>query len=342
MKKIAALGMGMLMLGMLTSCTGVAVVNIDHSESLPSIVTIESEGNVKIGLYVHAKNTGSVSAAGETNGEIQYDVTMTAVAVDDGGVIRGCIIDSIAASVPIDDSGKILSDVTAEVPTAREIPAGQTSNAAQSAWNEQADALAAYAVGKTVEELKNGAVGSAKDAETDATAANLDVGVAQIEAAVQNARLSGAHGGDELRLATLPSLAASVGATPKTVGTAQLDADIAVVAMNGETITACWIDSVQAKTDFDADGQIVSALSERIQTKDALGEAYGLKTLGGAKYEWNEQAAAFAEYVTGKTAAETAEIAVNERTAPVDADLTATVTIAIGGLKDLILKAAAG
>lgn len=340
MKKIAALGMGMLMLGMLTSCTGVAVVNSDHSESLPSIVTIEGEGNVKIGLYVHAKNTGSVSTAGETNGEIQYDVTMTAVAVDDGGVIRGCIIDSIAASVPIDDSGKILSDVTAEVPTAREIPAGQTSNAAQSAWNEQADALAAYAVGKTVEELKNGAVGSAKDAETDAVPMHL--GVASIEAAVQNARLSGAHGGDELRLATLPSLAASVGATPKTVGTAQLDADIAVVAMNGETITACWIDSVQAKTDFDADGQIVSALSERIQTKDELGESYGLKTLGGAKYEWNEQAAAFAEYVTGKTAAETAEIAVNERTAPVDADLTATVTIAIGGLKDLILKAAAG
>lgn len=340
MKKIAALGMGMLMLGMLTSCTGVAVVNVDHSEVLPTIVSIEGEGNVKIGLSIDAKNTGSVSASGETNGKIQYDVTMTAVAVDDEGVIRGCIIDSIAASVPIDDSGKILSDVTAEVPTAREILAGQASNAAQSAWNEQADALAAYAVGKTVEELKNEVVGSAKDAETDAVPMHL--GVASIEAAVQNARLSGAHGGDELRLATLPSLAASVGATPKTVGTAQLDADIAVVAMNGETITACWIDSVQAKTDFDADGQIVSALSERIKTKNELGEAYGLKNFGGAQYEWNEQAAAFAEYVTGKTAAETAEIAVNERTAPIDADLTATVTIAIGGLKDLILKAAAG
>lgn len=338
MKKIAAFGMGLLMLGALTGCTGVAVVNVDHSEVLPTITTIEGEGNVKIGLSIDAKNTNSVSASGETNGEIQYDVAMTAVAVDDEGVIRGCLIDNIAVSVPIDASGKILSNIIAEVPTEREILAGQTSNSAQSEWNESADTLAEYAVGKTVEELKNGTFESAKDAETGATMANL--GVAHIKAAVQNARFLGAQGGDELRMAALPSLSASVEATSEQLGTAQLDADIAVIAMNGETITACWIDSVQAQTDFDAEGRIVSALSERIQTKNELGEAYGLKAFGGSQYEWNEQAAAFAAYVTGKTAAETAGIAVNERTAPVDADLSATVTIAIRGFKNLILKAA--
>ena len=42
----------------------------------------------------------------------------------------------------------------------------------------------------------------------------------------------------------------------------------------------------------------------------------------------------------GKTAAEVAGIAVNEKTAPTDTDLSATVTIAIGGFQALIAKAA--
>ena len=69
-----------------------------------------------------------------------------------------------------------------------------------------------------------------------------------------------------------------------------------------------------------------------------LGESYGMKAYAGAKYEWNEQAANFAAYVTGKTAAQVAGIAVAEGK-PSDADLAATVTIAIGGFQALIAKA---
>ena len=50
-------------------------------------------------------------------------------------------------------------------------------------------------------------------------------------------------------------------------------------------------------------------------------------------------AASFAAYVTGKTADEVAGIAVNEKTAPTDADLSSSVTIAIGGFQALIDKA---
>ena len=46
------------------------------------------------------------------------------------------------------------------------------------------------------------------------------------------------------------------------------------------------------------------------------------------------------KYVTGKTAAEVSGIAVNERTAPADADLAGSVTIAVGGFMELIEKAA--
>jgi hypothetical protein len=59
---------------------------------------------------------------------------------------------------------------------------------------------------------------------------------------------------------------------------------------------------------------------------------------GGAKAEWNEQAAAFCRYVTGKTAAEVSGIAVTEGK-PADADLASSVTISIGGFQKLIEKA---
>ncbi len=64
-----------------------------------------------------------------------------------------------------------------------------------------------------------------------------------------------------------------------------------------------------------------------------------MKAYAGSQYEWNEQAANFAAYVTGKTAADVSGIAVTEGK-PADADLAAGVTIAIGGFQALIAKAA--
>ena len=56
--------------------------------------------------------------------------------------------------------------------------------------------------------------------------------------------------------------------------------------------------------------------------------------------EWNEQAAAFCAYVTGKTVDEVAGIAVTEDGDAADADLAASVTIGIGEFQTLIEKAA--
>ena len=60
----------------------------------------------------------------------------------------------------------------------------------------------------------------------------------------------------------------------------------------------------------------------------------------GAIAEWNEQAASFAQYITGKTAADVAGIAITDTTKPADgSDLASSVTIAIGGFQALIAKA---
>ena len=114
--------------------------------------------------------------------------------------------------------------------------------------------------------------------------------------------------------------------------------DVAALTVNGGVITSCYIDSLQAKVAFGADGVITTDLTAPVQTKNELGEAYGMKAYAGSAYEWNEQAASFAAYVTGKTADEVQGIAVTEGK-PSEADLASTVTIAIGGFQALIAKA---
>ena len=353
MKKLTAILSLALSLCLLAGCMGTPVVYYcdcpedgvsdntpgnNNNEELP-------EGAVKTGLAIVANAKDSVSASADANGEAKYDVTIVAVLVDDNGVIRDCIIDSIGASVKFDVTGAITSDLSAEVLTKNELGDSYGMKAyggAKYEWYEQAAALADFAVGKTVDELKNGAVGAdGKAVDVDlASTATIYLGgyVAAIEKAVANAQHLGAQSGDVLKLASISSIASSANAGEKD-GTAQLDCDVTAITMNGDTITSCYIDSLQAKVGFNAEGAVTADLSSGFLTKNELGEDYGMKAWAGAKYEWNEQAASFASYVTGKTAAEVAGIAVNEKTAPADADLAATVTIAIGGFQALIAKA---
>ena len=274
-------------------------------------------------------------------------MTLVAVLVDDDGIIRDCIIDSIGASVEFDATGTITSDVTAPLKTKNELGYDyhmKDYGNAVAEWFEQADALAQYAIGKTVAELKNGAVdstGYAPDGSDLASSATIYLGgyVSAIEVAVSNAKHLGAQAGDELRLAAMPSLKSSVSATAEKAGTAQLDCDATALTVKDGVITSCYIDSLQAKVEFGTDGVITKGVSSAVETKNQLGERYGMVSWGGAIAEWNEQAASFASYISGKTAAEVAGIAVDAGTKPTGAELVSSVTIAIGGFQALIAKA---
>ena len=356
-KKFAFLLTLVLVMGLLAGCAGTPVVYYSDCtcpEGSHAIVPSEpaatqgeiAEGAVKTGLYIGADLSESVSADGENAGQAKYDVTIVAVTIDDEGVIDSCVIDAIPAAVAFGADGVITSDLTADVLTKNELGENYGMKAyggAKYEWNEQVAALAAYAEGKTVEELKNGAIneaGKAADADLASTATIYLGGyVSAIEAAAANAQHLGAMAGDELKLASISGLSDSTSADAENAGTAQLNCDVTALTMNGDTITSCYIDSLQAKVTFDAAGTITSDLSMPL-TKNQLGENYGMKLYAGSAYEWNEQAAAFAAYVTGKTAEEVAGIAVNEGTKPTDADLASTVTIAIGGFQALIAKAA--
>ena len=350
MKKFTAILSLALIVCMLAGCAGTTVVYYSDctcpadSHVQAPVVTeppVVAEGEVKTGLAI------VTTAADSVDGEAKYDVTIAAVNVDANGVITACYIDSIGASVKFGADGVITSDVAAEVLTKNELGDSYGMKAYGGAayeWYEQAAALAQYAVGKTVEELRAGAVsesGKAADADLASTATiYLGSYVDAIEVAVATAQNLGAQAGDTLKVAVMASLADSKSAEGENAGNAQLNVDATAITMNGDVITSCTIDSVQAKVGFDATGAIISGTDGLFATKNQLGEQYGMKAWGGATYEWNEQAASFAAYVTGKTVAEVQGIAIDEGTKPTDADLAASVTIAIGGFQALIAKAA--
>ena len=364
MKKLSFFLTLALLVSILAGCAGTPVVYYTNctcpveaheavpAETAPAAVETEApvlaEGALKTGLYLSAGIGDSKSATAEENGEGKYDVTLVAVLVDDNGVIQDCIIDGITASVKFDASGAITSDLTAAPQTKNELGENYGMVAyggAVAEWDAQAAALAAFAVGKTAEELRSGAVdetGYAPEGTDLATSATIYLGgyVSAIEAAVANAQHLGAQAGDVLKLATVTGIDSSKSADAENAGNAQLDVTVTALTMNGETITSCAIDAVQAKVAFDASGVVTTDLTAPVQTKNELGENYGMVAWGGAIAEWDAQVASFASYITGKTLAEVTGIAVDESTHPTDADLATSVTIAIGGFQALIAKAA--
>ena len=352
-----------LVIALLTGCAGTPVVYYTnctcptgaHTETTPADTTpVETEpvlttdpvaeGAVKTGVAIVASAAESKSA-GDADGEAKYDVTVVAVTVDDNGVIQSCVIDSIGTSVLFDVNGAIVSDLNAEILTKNEL--GDNYNmklygGAVAEWYEQAAALASYAEGKTLEELKAGAVGEtgyAQDADL-ATSATIYLGgyVSAIEVAVAEAEHLGAQAGDELKLGITVSAGSSKSADAENEGLAQLDVNAVALTMKDGVITSAQIDSLQGKVTFDATGAVTGGTDGYFATKNQLGEQYGMVAWGGAIAEWDAQAASFASYITGKTPAEVAGIAVDETTKPTDADLLTSVTIKIGGLQDLIAK----
>ena len=367
-KSLMLLIVSLLVMSLLAGCAGTTVVinectcpcvdaPTEHIAPVPEVTEPvqeatqpAAEGAVKTGLAVVTSVSDSTSATAEAAGAVKYDITIAAVTVDDNGVITSCYVDSIPATVNMDATGTITTDLAAPISTKNEQGEAYGMVAwggAIAEWDAQVAALSSFAVGKTVDELKNGAVsesGYAPEGSDLASSATIYLGgyVAAIEAAANNATHLGAQNGDELTMVTLNSLSSSVSATAEAEGTAQLDADIAVVTTKDGVITSCIIDAVQAKISFNNTGAITTDLTAPISTKNQLGENYGMVAWGGAIAEWNEQAASFAAYVTGKTAEEVAGIAITETTKPADgSDLASSVTIAIGGFQALIAKALA-
>ena len=297
----------------------------------PAAPETPAAGALKTGLAILPNLSKSVATTAEAEGKAEYDVTVVAVTVDENGVIQNCVIDSLGATVPFSATGKTVVQTKNELGfdygmvKYNAYPIGKE-------WFEQAAALADFAVGKTVDQVK-GNYSSDVDLATSATI-YLGGYVGGIEAAAANAKDLGAVSGDELKLVITASTTAEAGKI-------QLDLDAAAVTLKGETVTSATIDSLQAPVTFDEAGAITSSL-DAPKTKNELGFGYGMVAYKASAIgkEWFEQAEFFCDYITGKTLTEVATIAVDEGTKTTDVDLATGCTIAIGGFQKLIAKAA--
>lgn len=98
----------------------------------------------------------SLTPAGSSNGSVSVNTTMCAVTLDDAGKIVAVQFDVVQPKAAFDATGAAAGDINAAPQTKKELKEGYGMKAASAIgkeWYEQADALEAWCVGKTVEEV---------------------------------------------------------------------------------------------------------------------------------------------------------------------------------------------
>ncbi len=319
----------------------------------PTATTEPEEGattdaGVKTGLGIISSIAKSAPAA-DTDGLGQVDSLAVAVLVGEDGKILDCVIDSVQTKINFSKEGKITTDLAADVKTKQELGLDygmKKYSPIQKEWYEQADAFAAYVVGKTMDEVKGIAIteeGLVGDADL-ATSVTIHVGdfVAAVEKAVANAQVLGANAGDKLGLGIITDIKKSKDAKAEEDGLAEAYSYYNVVTVDANSkITSNFLDSSIGDINFTTAGAITTDLAAPIQTKQELKDAYGMKKNSKIGKEWYEQANAFSAYVTGKTIDEVKGIAITEEGVAGDADLASSVTVHIGSFIAVLEKAVA-
>ena len=303
--------------------------------------------SAKTGLAV-VSSISSSKEPSDKDGTAQVDSIVAAVLVGEDGKILNCKIDTAQTKINFTSTGAISTPLDSEIKSKQEKGPEYGMKGVSGIgkeWNEQADALAAYVVGKTVDEIKAiplNEEGSPIGADlVSSVTVHINGYIEAIVKAVANAKDLGAKAGDTLGLGVTTNIANSKDATAEVEGKAQAYSHYAATTFSKDgKITSCYIDASQTSVGISAEGKITSDLNSTFKTKMELGPEYGMKGASGIGKEWNEQAEAFAKYVTGKTADEVKGMALNEG-APAGADIVSSVTIHVTDMISVVTKAAA-
>ena len=300
---------------------------------VPFAAVAEEAAPVTTGLSCITSLTSS------KDGQAQANIAITAVSVDDNGVITACVIDMIQGKIAFDATGKITTDKATEFQSKLELGDGYGMRRASSIsaeWNEQANAFAAWCVGKTVEELQAATLNEKNQVVDIVASCTLTVNefLPGVLDAVAKAEHRGAKAGDVLKLTQTSNISSSKDATAEAAGLAQVYTHVGMFTLNGDVITSAYIDAVQAKVNFDAAGKVTSNLTVAPQTKNELKEGYGMKGISPMGKVWYEQASGFCAFITGKTLNEAIAIAAN----PGETDVVASCTIGVDVFLKLIVK----
>ena len=328
MKKVLALVMVLALALSFTACGG-------------------SAKKVKTGIAIVSSYT-TANATADAAGNAQVDSTVAAVTVDEDGKIVSCKIDVAQNKVPVNADGSFDTSLTFKSKHELGTDYGMTpASPIGKEWNEQADAFAAYVVGKTAAEVEAiGVTGEHNAPDVADLAASCTMNVVDIKAAIveacNNAQDLGASAEDTLGLGLSTEMSSSKLPTADEAGLVQTDTTYAAVTYDKDgKITSTVLNCTQAKMDVTAEG-VVTARGDSIVPKQEQGDDYGMRAASAIGKEWNEQADAFAAYLTGKTAAEVSAIGVTgDHNAPDVADLSASCTMNVLGFIDAVGRAMA-
>ena len=328
MKKVLALVMVLALALSFTACGG-------------------SAKKVKTGIAIVSSYT-TADATADAAGNAQVDSTVAAVTVDESGKIVACKIDVAQNKVPVNADGTFDTSLTFKSKQELGTDYGMTpASPIGKEWYEQADAFAAYVVGKTAAEVEAiGVTGDHNAPDVADLAASCTMNVVDIKAAIveacNNAQDLGASADDTLGLGLSTEMSSSKLPTADEAGLVQTDTTYAAVTYDKDgKITSTLLNCTQAKMDVTAEG-VVTARGDSIVPKQEQGDDYGMRAASAIGKEWNEQADAFAAYLTGKTAAEVSAIGVTgDHNAPDVADLSASCTMNVLGFIDAVGRAMA-
>ncbi|MBR5636773.1 MAG: hypothetical protein IKW81_07600 [Pseudobutyrivibrio sp.] len=319
------------------------------TETAPATTTTNTvaAGELLTGLGTSVSIADSKDPADGEDGTAQVDATIAAVTVDSEGKVVECKIDIAQTKIGVSANGKITSDLNAEYPSKRELGDSYGMKKASvigKEWYEQADAFAAWTVGKTASEISGMSIdqGLAGDADL---AASVSIHVTGFQSAVleaiNKAVAGGAAAGDKLGLGLSTNIAKSTDASADAEGVAEAYTTISVLTVNADgVITSSILDAVQAKVTFDASGVITADKSVDVPSKNELGDAYGMKSASAIGKEWNEQAQSYADWTVGHSLSDINGLQLDEGRVA-DEDLAASVSIHVTDFNSVISKAIA-
>lgn len=297
---------------------------------------VASEGFAKVGLGHVVSAAKSKDAEGDDGAMAELGTTLAAVAINADGTIGKVVIDVAQSKVFFDKEGKFdkaesivneenkaTEDKDAKLASKnelKEIYGMKKASDIDKEWYEQAAALADWMEGKTLDEVMAMKLEDGKAAEADLTS-SITVGIgdylAAVEEAYNNAIEVGAEGGVKLGIGVETSIAKSKDAEDDNGPIAQVDTAIAVAAFDADgKVVGAINDHVQSKVEYDkdgkfkqmsvdADGKAVEDKSAKLFSKNEIKEAYGMKKAAAeTDKEWYEQAAALADWYVGKDIAE--------------------------------------
>ena len=291
-----------------TATTAATTAAPAATTAAPAETTAATASGLRLGFGSVVTASKSASATAEKEGIAESYSYYVAVLIDADSKIQNVWVDSVVHRGNFDVKGALTSDASAMGATKRELGDAYGMKKASpigKEWWEQADALEAFLVGKTIAEIEAAPKEGDKMVFVDLKASSTFGPANYVEAlkkAVAAAEKATPTAATKLGYGAIVAASKSASAEADKLGKFQSYNSMAVAAVDdsGKVLDA-WIDAVVHDIQFNAKGELTSDPKALGATKRELGDAYGMKKASAIGKEWWEQADALETFLEGKT-----------------------------------------